>query len=117
MELKVKRIYDVPEASDGRRILVDRVWPRGLTKKKAHISLWARTVAPSDALRKWYNHDPAKWPEFKERYFDELDGASDDIAEFKEHLVGVVTLLFGSKEPRLNNAYALKEYIEERILS
>ena len=99
MELKVKRIYEAPEASDGTRILVDRVWPRGLTKEKAHISHWARTVAPSDALRKWYNHDPGKWPEFKEKYFEELDSAAADFADFKEHLVGVVTLLFGSREP------------------
>ena len=111
--IRVKRIYDPPVKTDDMRVLVDRVWPRGLAKEKAQIDLWLKDVAPSPALRKWFAHDPAKWLEFKSRYFRELDSnpaAVEDLAaEAKRRRV---TLLFGAREERYNNAAALKEYIE-----
>lgn len=113
MRLRAKRVYDAPAGADGRRILVDRLWPRGLSKSKAKIDFWAKSVAPSTALRKWYGHDPDKWKEFRRRYFAELDHNPEGVAELKAHLgKGTVTLLFSSKETRLNNAGALREYLE-----
>ncbi len=113
MLIHIKRVYEEAENSDGVRILVDRLWPRGLSKEKANIHFWAKNVAPSTDLRKWYNHDPAKWKEFKDSYFIELNTNSDSITEFREYLnKSVVTFLFSSKELKLNNAVALKEYIE-----
>jgi len=115
MAIRVKRVYEPPAAGDGLRILVDRLWPRGLAKADVRLERWARELAPSDALRKWYRHDAAKWSEFKRRYREEL--ASDPAALDALASQGArrrVTLLFGSKEPRLNNAYALKEILESR---
>lgn len=104
-----------PSSADGMRALVDRLWPRGLSKASARIDLWARELAPSNELRRWYAHDAKKWPGFKRRYFAELkhrmqavDSLSREIRKQK------VTLLFGSKEPRLNNAFALKQFLESR---
>lgn len=110
--LKVKRVYEPPSAEDGYRILVDRLWPRGLTKAKAHADVWRRDLAPSDALRKWYGHDPAKWDEFRRRYRAELEKADlmkdvEAITERSKH--ETVTLLFGSRETERNQAVALKE--------
>jgi uncharacterized protein YeaO (DUF488 family) len=111
----IKRVYEPPERSDGRRILVDRLWPRGLSKAVAAIDFWAKDVAPSHELRRWYGHVPEKWPEFKRRYFAELDVNSEGVTRLRVHMGrGKVTLLFGSKETRLNNAAALKEYLESR---
>lgn len=118
LKLAVKRVYDSPSPADGIRVLVDRLWPRGLTKKKARVDLWLKEVSPSGELRKWFGHDPAKWPEFKRRYFAELaehEAAVTDIAE--KALNGPVTILFGARETRYNNAVAFKEFIETRILS
>lgn len=113
--LRLKRAYDPPAARDGRRILVDRLWPRGLTKAALKLDDWAKAVAPSDALRRWYDHSPERWPEFKRRYFAELDANADQVEELLEGLGGgTATLVYGSKEPRLNNAAALKEYLEAR---
>lgn len=109
--LRAKRAYDPPSASDGRRILIDRLWPRGLTKAKARIDTWARAIAPSDALRKWYAHNLAKWPEFKRRYFAELDANPDGVAALREQLGVDATLVFGSRETERNNATALLEYL------
>lgn len=115
MTIRVKRVYDKPARSDGRRLLVDRLWPRGLAKQDAEIDHWARAVAPSDALRRWYQHDPAKWPAFKRRYFAELDANADGVSMLLDELGrGTVTFLYGSKEARRNNAVALKEYVEAR---
>jgi len=109
---RTKRVYDPPARSDGRRILVDRLWPRGLTKGKAGVDFWARAIAPSNELRKWYQHTPEKWPEFRRRYFAELDANPAGVAELRAQLgTGPVTLLFGSKETQLNNAAALVEYL------
>lgn len=113
MTIRIKRVYEPPDAGDGRRILVDRLWPRGLSKENAKVYSWAREVAPSNELRQWYGHDPDKWQEFKSRYFAELDANPDGFAELRRQMgEGAVTFVFSSKEPRLNNAFALKEYIE-----
>ena len=113
MNIQVKRVYDEPNVKDGLRVLVDRLWPRGLSKDKGKIDRWIKELAPSTELRKWYGHDSDRWQEFKIKYFEEL-GANqaqmklvcDELGELK------VTFLFGSKELKLNNAFALKEYIE-----
>lgn len=113
MRVRTKRIYEPPEVADGRRILVDRLWPRGLTKTAARIDYWAKAIAPSTALRRWYGHDPAKWKEFRRRYYAELDANPAGLADLRRHLgKGAVTLLFSSKEERLNNATALREYLK-----
>jgi uncharacterized protein YeaO (DUF488 family) len=111
--IKIKRIYDPPASGDGKRILIDRLWPRGLKKEDAKIDEWLRELAPSTELRKWFGHDPEKWVEFKRRFFSELRGRrdlADNIA--KAARKGTVTLLFASKEERFNNAAAVKEFIE-----
>lgn len=112
MTIQVKRVYEPPDAGDGRRILVDRLWPRGLSKEKAKIDHWVREIAPSNGLRHWYGHDPDKWSEFKRRYFAELDANPDAVAAMRRAMGdGAVTFVFSSKEPRINNAFALKEYV------
>ncbi len=114
-KIRVKRVYDEPAASDGRRILVDRLWPRGLTKEKAKIDHWAKDIAPSDELRKWYGHDPAKWDEFRKRYFAELDGNAAGVAALVEAVgKGPVSFVYSSTERTINNAEALKLYLEKR---
>lgn len=112
---KIKRVYEPASRSDGRRILIDRLWPRGLKKEKADIDEWMKDLAPSSGLRKWFGHDPGKWREFKKRFHAELDlkkDAVDDLIEMTRQ--GTVTLLYGSKEEHFNNAAALKEYLEAR---
>ncbi len=112
MHLRTKRIYDEPSRSDGRRILIDRLWPRGVSKEAAKINFWDKSVAPSNKLRKWYQHDPTKWREFRDRYFAELDANPEGVSELRAQLgAGPVTLLFSSKEESLNNASALGEYL------
>lgn len=113
MRLRTRRVYEPPERADGRRILIDRLWPRGLSKEKARVDFWARVIAPSNELRRWYGHDPTKWDNFRERYFAELDANPEGVAELREELAdGTSTLVFASKEERLNNAAALVEYLE-----
>lgn len=112
-EFRTKRIYEPAAPEDGRRILVDRLWPRGVSKERAAVDYWARNVAPSDALRQWYRHDADKWPEFKRRYFAELGSNGEALGELRAHLKSaVVTLLFSSRETELNNAQALREYLD-----
>ncbi len=115
MRIQTKRIYVEPEPGDGTRILVDRLWPRGISKETARIAYWAKDVAPSNELRRWYRHDPENWPEFRDRYFAELDANPAGIAELREQLSDTVTFLFSSKALDLNNAAALKEYLETRL--
>jgi uncharacterized protein YeaO (DUF488 family) len=113
VRIRTKRVYEAPSRSDGRRILVDRLWPRGLAREAARVDFWARSVAPSDGLRRWYRHDPAKWERFRQRYFGELDANPEGVVELREQLGrGTTTLLFASKETRLNNASVLREYLE-----
>lgn len=122
MKIVTKRIYEEPAPADGRRVLVDRLWPRGLSKERAAIELWARDVAPSNELRRWYGHEPARWNEFRRRYSAELDARPEAVGELRDYLDRVgddetVTLLFSSKEERLNNATALADYLSGRRLT
>ncbi|HEX7939604.1 MAG TPA: DUF488 family protein [Gemmatimonadaceae bacterium] len=113
MIIRTKRVYEPKARSDGRRILIDRLWPRGVDKVTAGIHFWAKAVAPSNELRRWYQHAPEKWPEFRRRYFAELDANPAGVAALKRELGrGVVTLVFGSKETKLNNATAMREYLK-----
>ncbi len=115
MSIHVKRAYDKPDTEDGYRVLVDRFWPRGLSKSALKLDLWMREVAPSDELRNWYHHEEANWEEFQKRYFKELDGRADLIGELLEKSKrGKVTLLFASRELAHNNAAALKIYLDRK---
>lgn len=111
--IKTKRIYDDPEETDGYRILVDRLWPRGLSKEKAKIDLWLKEIAPSGKLRKWFSHDPKKWAEFKKRYRKELAGKTELIKKIHrlEKREGTVTLLYGAKDKEHNQATILQEVL------
>lgn len=113
--IKVKRAYEAPARSDGYRVLVDRVWPRGVTRDALRLDAWTKDVAPSAGLRKWFGHDPAKWDEFERRYFAELDGQPEAVAGLLEACRrGTVTLVFGARDVEHNNAVALKQYLERR---
>ncbi|MGC8571390.1 MAG: DUF488 domain-containing protein [Caldivirga sp.] len=110
--IRVKRIYEPPSSDDGVRILVDRLWPRGISKDETKVDLWLRDVAPSDELRRWFSHDPAKWEEFKSRYFNELRNNPKVKVIIEMLREGkTITLLYSSKSP-YNNAVALREYLE-----
>ncbi len=138
-KIKVKRVYDAPVKDDGIRVLVDRLWPRGLSKNDllakddgirglvdrlwprglskndANIYAWAKEIAPSNALRRWYKHDPHKWLDFKKKYFAELNLNAENVEKFLHAISkGTATFVYGSKEEKLNNAAALKEYIDAR---
>jgi len=114
--IKTKRAYDPASADDGKRILVDRLWPRGLTKEKARIDEWLKDIAPSTELRKWYSHDPDKWEEFKKRYKNEIKDKKIILDELKaESRKKTITLVFSSREPELNNAAALKEFLSGKL--
>jgi uncharacterized protein YeaO (DUF488 family) len=113
--IRVKRVYDEPGPEDGRRILVDRLWPRGLTKEKAKIDYWAKDISPSNELRKWYGHEPAKWGEFTKRYFTELKRNAAGVEALREAMgKGPVSFVYSSTERTINNAEALKLYLESR---
>ncbi|MBU0603913.1 MAG: DUF488 family protein [Gammaproteobacteria bacterium] len=114
MTILVKRAYEPPGAADGFRILVDRLWPRGVSRQDAHVDLWLRDAAPSASLRKWFGHDPAKWAGFRQRYFLELAGRPEVIAQLEAQMDrGVVTLVYGARDTVHNNAVALKAYLED----
>jgi len=113
MELKIKRVYERPAKDDGKRILVDRLWPRGLTKEKASIDLWLKDIAPTTELRKWFGHDPDKWKEFKKRYHQELKNNKEQVSTLYEQLKKrVVTLVYGAKDEQHNEALVLKEWLD-----
>jgi uncharacterized protein YeaO (DUF488 family) len=113
--LKSRRVYESPDGADGVRILVDRLWPRGVSKKTAEIHHWFRELAPSTELRKWYRHEPEKWETFQKRYERELDAKPELVAQLIDTIgQGEATLLFGSKEEQLNNATVLKRYLETK---
>lgn len=115
-EIIIKKIYEPVSSKDGLRVLVDRLWPRGIKKDGVSINLWLKEIAPSNELRKWYSHDPGKWMEFKSKYFKELDGKKNQTEDLiKKTEKQKLTLLYSSKEDRLNNAAALKEYINMYI--
>ena len=112
--IEVRRVYD-EKRRDGYRVLVDRIWPRGLKKEEVKPDLWLRDIAPSSDLRKWFGHDPEKWDEFRKRYFRELKQRREEIGILLEReRRGKVILLFGARDTEHNNAVALKEYLEER---
>ena len=117
MQINIKRVYDMFSPDDGKRILVDRLWPRGISKDNARIDYWAKDVAPSNELRKWYNHDPGKWDEFKQQYFSELNNNQTGVDDLLNQMSNNTTFVFSSKETRLNNAYALKEYLVSYVLN
>jgi uncharacterized protein YeaO (DUF488 family) len=113
MGFRLKRVYDKPAKADCRRMLVDRVWPRGLTKEEARIDDWLKEIAPSTRLRKWFGHDPARWIEFKKRYATELKAQLEPVEQLAQQAKKrTVTLLFGAKDIE-HNVVALKEYIEK----
>jgi uncharacterized protein YeaO (DUF488 family) len=111
--IQLKRAYDAATPSDGKRFLVERLWPRGIKKENLPLDDWLKDVAPSTGLRKWFSHDPAKWKEFQKRYFAELDSRPEAIKPIvKAAKHGRVTLIFSSHDAEHNNAVALKSYIE-----
>jgi uncharacterized protein YeaO (DUF488 family) len=113
MPVQVKRVYDRASRNDGYRVLVDRVWPRGIRKEEAELDEWLKDIAPSTDLRKWFGHDPDKWKEFRNRYFEELSDKKSQVQKLrslaKERRI---TLLYGARDGEHNNAVALKDYIE-----
>lgn len=113
--IKIKRVYEKASKEDGWRVLVDRLWPRGMKKEAAHIDVWMKEVAPSDGLRKWFGHDPARWADFQKNYRGELAKKKELVAELnameKKH--GTVTLLFGAKDEQHNQAVALAEFLKK----
>jgi len=116
MKILLKRVYNPSESTDGKRILVDRLWPRGLSKDKAKVDFWPRDIAPSTELRKWYKHDSVKWDEFCFRYNLELDTKQDIVYNLLQYVDDYkVTFVYGSKEQLLNNAVALRNYLEKLL--
>src|SRR6266568_2393530 len=112
--IKLKRAYEKPSRDDGMRILVERLWPRGLSKEKAAIDLWMKEVAPSAELRKWYGHEIDKWPEFKQLYKAELHGKSDLLAELCRYAAKNVTFVYAARDEKHNSALVLKDLVEAR---
>jgi uncharacterized protein YeaO (DUF488 family) len=110
--VKIKRIYDPVSHDDGKRVYIDRLWPRGLKKEEAAFDDWLKEISPSNELRKWFGHDPSKWQEFKKRYRKELEGKEETIEKLrKEAKNQTVTLLYSAKETEYNNAVALRELL------
>jgi uncharacterized protein YeaO (DUF488 family) len=113
MDIRLKRAYDTPVPSDGRRILVERLWPRGLSKERVAVDLWLKDVAPSSELRRWFGHDPGRWEEFRRRYHEELRRRPEGLARLSAYVAqGPVTLVYGSREREHNSAAALKAFLE-----
>ncbi|MGC9258484.1 MAG: DUF488 domain-containing protein [Phycisphaerae bacterium] len=111
-KIQIKRVYDEPSTADGLRILVERLWPRGLTREKAAIDLWLKDVAPSTELRKWFGHDPAKWVQFKKRYWDELRQNPSAVEALRQHIKkGDVTFVYAAHDQEHNGALALREFL------
>jgi len=117
--IKVQRIYSdqTENNNDSFRMLIDRLWPRGLCKDKVKIDVWLKDIAPSNSLRKWFSHDEKKWNEFKKKYFKELEGNSEPVNKVLDKAAEErsITLLYGAKNEKFNNAVALKEYLEQKI--
>jgi uncharacterized protein YeaO (DUF488 family) len=113
--IRLKRVYLPPSPDDGARILVDRLWPRGLTRQRAAVDLWLKDIAPSTDLRKWFAHDPAKWPEFQKRYRAELRKNPAPLKTLRQHAkVGAITLLFGAKDEAHNEARVLLSLLQRK---
>ncbi len=115
-EVRVRRVYDPPEPDSGRRVLVDRLWPRGLTKEKAALDAWVKDVAPSTELRKWFGHDPDRWEEFQRRYRQELEAHPGAVQELIDAAgTGPVTLLYAARDERHNEAVVLQQMLQQRL--
>lgn len=115
-ELKIKRVYEAPDPEDGLRVLVDRLWPRGLKKDEVREDLWLKEIAPSNALRKWFGHEPSRWIEFRKRYFAELDAKPDLIRDLQEKLAEQdVTFVYAAADGQHNNAQCLRDYLKSRL--
>lgn len=111
----IKRVYEKPSPADGMRILIDRLWPRGLSREKAQVHLWLKDIAPSTELRQWFGHDPQKWAEFKKRYQSELHANSQALLHLEALMKkGRITLVYGAKDEEHNDAVVLKEYLEKK---
>jgi uncharacterized protein YeaO (DUF488 family) len=114
MKIGLKRIYEEAAAGDGQRVLVDRIWPRGVSKEQAKVDVWMKDIAPSNELRKWFGHEPGRWAEFKQRYYKELEGKEEAVKELRRRAKkDRLTLLYAAKDEKHNNAVALREYLEE----
>ena len=114
--IQVKRVYEPASESDGARFLVDRLWPRGVKKEALALQGWLKDLAPSDELRKWFKHDPAKWDQFQRRYFGELEAKPGPLQLLLDAArAGTVTLLFGARDAEHNNAVALRDYLARRL--
>jgi len=116
--IRLKRAYEPVARDDGQRFLVDRIWPRGVTKDELDVDSWLKEVAPSTALRKWFGHDPSRWDEFQRRYRQELAAHLDDLAPLLDAARrGDVTLVYGARDPRHNQAVVLKQVLDEQLAS
>jgi len=118
VDVRIRRAYEGPRRGDGHRVLVDRIWPRGVSKDALELDAWRKELAPSRELRKWFGHDPERWEEFRDHYFAELDrspDAADAVRALAERARrGRVTLVFGARHPEHNNAVALRDYLRRR---
>lgn len=116
MCIRIKRVYEQADEQDGFRVLVDRLWPRGLTKQKAHVDLWLKEIAPSTELRKWFGHEPEKWPEFQKRYRAELRKNKECTSLLKQEAGKhpTTTLLYGAKDEEHNEAIVLQKFLTSR---
>jgi uncharacterized protein YeaO (DUF488 family) len=111
--IAIKRVYDAPAKADGFRVLVDRVWPRGVSKEKAAVGLWMKEIGPSTELRKWFGHDPARWDEFRARYRDELAAKRDLLDELRGHAEkGRLTLVYSARDEAHNQAMVIREVLK-----
>jgi uncharacterized protein YeaO (DUF488 family) len=111
-KLRIKRVYEPAEVTDGARVLVDRVWPRGVTKERAALDLWLKDIAPSSTLRKWFGHDPARWDAFRSRYLEELRADGEAVNRLRDLLErGPVTLIYAAHDDRHNHALVIQDYI------
>lgn len=114
--IRLRRVYEAASEDDGLRILVERLWPRGVSKENAAVELWLKDLAPSTGLRKWFSHDPAKWDEFRERYWAELREQADLLSLLKQRMTeGNLTFVFASRDKVHNSAVALKQFLEEEL--
>lgn len=115
MSLRIRRVYEPPQDGDGKRILIDRLWPRGISKNDAQVDVWMKDVAPSAELRRWFGHDPKKWDEFRRRYQEELKRNAKAVEELKEQIgQSTATLLYGARDIEHNNAIVLMDFITKR---
>ncbi len=113
--IKIKRVYESYDVKDGKRILIDRLWPRGLSKEKAKVDVWLKDIAPSTELRKWFGHDIDRWDEFKEKYIQELDSNNIVVDRLREYMKeGSITLVYGAKDEIHNDAVVLRGYMDEK---